>query len=325
MATSVPPAHVRLILTPLDDSFHLDVPADQIHHICKKPLKYLRFWGVIIMSVLGSVNHSRDPDDAVDYEAALIDCGTYYYVYEGADGIPAPAAVNPEILRDFESSCTSSISTLLSCRLKEFEKQVKLRDKRCIFSGAKFVCNAGHIIDFHVDARFKDEIRVNAVNAIQNGLTMNPNIHKLWSMNLLAVIKTPNAVLSMEDILQRARPLVQCRFTLQTITDTIPQAEVTGLLGGYNVDAAFPIDTPHDHRPSALLLHYLYAVRTVHHWGKGQAFLSAEQRPDVPRPAPREATGRTQRRRAERRAADGDGPNVAEQLVLSHTTPSSGS
>ncbi|KAJ7628388.1 hypothetical protein FB45DRAFT_918164, partial [Roridomyces roridus] len=254
MATpAVPPAHVRLILTPLDDSFHLDVPAAQIHNNCKKPLKYLRFLGFIIMSVLGSVNHSRDPDDEVDYDAALIDCGTYYYES------PLPAAVNPQILRDFQSSCTSSISTLLSCLLKEFEKQVELRDKRCIFSGAKFVCNAGHIIDFHVgdecienivDARLKDEIRVNAVDAIQNGLTMNPNIHRLWSMNLLAVIKTPNAVLSMEDIPQRARPLMpltkdskyptDCRFTLQTITDTIPQAEVTGLLGGYNVDAAFP-------------------------------------------------------------------------------------
>ncbi|KAJ7628363.1 hypothetical protein FB45DRAFT_36731 [Roridomyces roridus] len=311
MATPVPPGYIRLILTPQDDSFFLEIPTTVTTRNCRKALKYLRFLGFVILAVLGTIHPSRT-DPEVDYEHDIVDGSTYYYTYPSTAGLPAPGAVYPDILR--RSVLGSAIGTVTSHRLNDFTKDVKKRDKRCIFSNNEIdASDADHIIDFHVgdawikhifDARYNDdeddddydpnETPLNVVDAVQNGFTLSAMIHRYWSMNSLGIIKTPNPALDMADMHEAAAPIfdlepgykypTECRYTLQTLDETMTAIKAEKLFGGFNVDAAFPLHTNHKSRPSGILLHYSYAVLAIRRWGKGQVFLSPDHRPNMTRP-----------------------------------------
>ncbi|KAJ7492928.1 hypothetical protein B0H11DRAFT_2006665 [Mycena galericulata] len=304
----VAPGHVHLILSHSIDSFYLEIPISVIQFNSVHPIKYLRFLGWCVIGILGTVKSDRQGSDLAN-TAPLQDQGRYFYIYNAPDDNAAlQYAVDPEILKT--RSNTPTVDTAMRNRAASFKQVLVNRDAKCVFTGwADDFCEGSHIIPFHKGDEWfelivknrprygEDVSTLTKVDDPRNGILLDGGIHRMAELKRVVVLKTPNTVLSVNDIPARhTRNLADNvkypdgqRYTAQWLEGADPE-HLARLPN--NSDAAFRKHT-HIHKPSPLLLHYNYGVAAVKWWGQGKEHLGIQNRPAIPRPSVpvRAATG----------------------------------
>ncbi|KAJ7639352.1 hypothetical protein FB45DRAFT_905375 [Roridomyces roridus] len=305
MSTAAPPGgHVWLILSHSNDVFYLEIPTRIIKTNCRRPVKYLRFLGWCIMGRSGAIKTDR-AGVAMGDEDTLNDETIYYFVTNAADDAAALRyAVDPEVMKSRSSHSTSSTS--MRTAQDRFKDSLIQRDVVCVFTNSsKLTCQGSHIIPFHKGDEWLDFVvqnrptegedvsDLNSIHDIRNGLLLTGDLHHLMDHKHVAVIKTPNPVLQVDDIPPR-HPLTLLhdggqvqypdgkRYTMQWFKeDRMEQRRFPN-----NADAAFRKDTQLP-GPSPALLHYKYGVAAVYWWGKNaSAYLGISNRPNLARPSP---------------------------------------
>jgi len=203
-----------------------------------------------------------------------------------------------------------------------FRQDLLERDVCCVWTGADESFGvAMHIIPYQrgsewfrliVENRPKygeHATRLHGINNIRNGVFANLHIHQGFDSRRVAILKTPNRILGVDDIpLGTDRELLDnvsyptdSRYTLQWLTTPARFVAVPN-----NGDAAFKKDTKLP-KPSDLLLHYNYGAAAVKMWGHGYEVLQNRAnlpRPAVPVPAPTGASKKVHDRQVEIRKRD---------------------
>ncbi|KAJ7442599.1 hypothetical protein FB451DRAFT_1296971 [Mycena latifolia] len=284
----------------------LEIPNDVALRNTKKPMKYLRFLGSVIVGVQDGNVQRFDKEDGRWTDVSLESTEGYMpdAVYRFVVNHDLPAgqeilrvAVNPAIARNPRTA------TLTELRSASFRDELMARDRGCVFTHAGIrvpgsedddsddedtIAHAAHIFPYtradwlDVLPTTRGELfsheKITDINDVRNGILLQSDIHTAFSKGFLVILKTPNHVLTMDDVPEAAdtwRPSAedqecwkiaypaQVRYTLQLLTK-----------GGFshmhplpNTDAAFASETSHMKLPSELMLHYMYAVSVVKRWG----------------------------------------------------------
>ncbi|KIM36071.1 hypothetical protein M413DRAFT_78713 [Hebeloma cylindrosporum] len=300
MSTIVVPAgHVALVLLEVgNSSFYLEIPIAKINSLCLKPRKYLLYIGSCVLGVDGILARVRD-DVEINTDGGLDDQGIYYYVV--AEDIDLASAIDPDVIKARTHSGTPSEPGTGG---DSFRHGLDERDFLCLWTGLPPQYAEGiHILPHHLGSNWfrviidnrpcldrEDVKTLNDVDDIRNGFLANRFIHTEFELWQVAILKTPNHILTTDDVPPRHnRDLAEdvdyppdgTRFTLQWLVDA--PAVVTALqIVPNNNDAAFKKRTRKP-KPSALLLHYNYGAAAVKHWGKGIDVLRKRVKP--PRPS----------------------------------------
>ncbi|KAF7306319.1 hypothetical protein MIND_00423100 [Mycena indigotica] len=253
-----------------DDNFslRLHIPLDIIRNLCLKPAKFLRFLGYCILGLLGVVKsslHGPPLDDDAELEA-----GATYYFRRPRGKFHLGAIIDLILLKRPSSASSSSVCG-----------SIENRDPFCIFSGSGlYTCETAHIIPFS-KALFLDCIirtRLSsteslagmAIDDVRNAFMVSASYHRSFDNKALAVMKTPNLVLGVEDIPispphSRPRDGIEYpsheRYTAQWLVydpdsnNELPKA----------MDAMFNATSTLD-KPSQILLDYNYGVAALARW-----------------------------------------------------------
>ncbi|KAJ7653837.1 hypothetical protein B0H17DRAFT_957194 [Mycena rosella] len=294
--------HVHLILSHSTDDFYLEIPISVVQSNSVRPIKYLRFLGWCIMGILGTVRSDRAGADLAD-NALLQNQAIYFYVYDAPDDDAAlQYAVDLEVIKA-RSHISASDSSARN-RATSFKETLVQRDASCIFTNApQLLCQGTHIIPFHKGDEWFDLIvksrpaspnedasTLITVDDQRNGMLLGAEVHIVAESRQVAILKTPNLVLGVNDIPAcHTRALPDHikypdgqRYTLQWLDGDSPE-----LLAGIpnNSDATFR-KYPHIPKPSLILLHYKYGAAAVKWWGHGpSSHLGISNRPTMPRPS----------------------------------------
>ncbi|KAI0248995.1 hypothetical protein BJV78DRAFT_1130395 [Lactifluus subvellereus] len=288
------------------DSFYLDIPTSIPPILCQRPRKYLRYLGWCIPGIDGQVamdSPRLEPD--IGNEGPLEDRGVYRY-YD-----PLRYAIDPSVinLRSTVASGQSSHSGTSTLR-QEFCAELAERDACCVFTchpryqamdiipfARPDEASLHHISSYehyrtYVSQWFQlivasrltygeDVSDLNSVNDIRNGMSVVNFIHSSFDSQDYAILKTPNHVLSIEDMpVRHERNLVDevdypasARFTLHLLEDGPRRAHKESNFPWNGRDAVFKTGTNLP-KPSDLLLHYSYGAAAVKRWGQPRRFLS---------------------------------------------------
>ncbi|OAX35777.1 hypothetical protein K503DRAFT_802544 [Rhizopogon vinicolor AM-OR11-026] len=252
------------------------------------PLKYLLFLGWCILGVEGVLALTQD-GDGIDTDGDLDNQGTYHYV---ADTAGLCHAVDLEVIK-LRTSVPSESTNMCD----EFREDLLKRDVCCVWTGAAKEYGVGlHIIPYKrgsewfrliVENRPKYGEQVTGldeINGVRNGMFANSLMHISFNLRCVAILKTPNHILCVDDIPPRTvrSRLVDdvsyptgSRYTLQWL-ETPDE-----FIAPDNGDAAFKKHTRMP-KPSDLLLHYNYGAAAVKRWGHGYEVL--QNRANPPRP-----------------------------------------
>ncbi|KAJ7816651.1 hypothetical protein B0H13DRAFT_2380288 [Mycena leptocephala] len=218
-----------------------------------------------------------------------ISAGVYYFVRDG-EGDVLEHAVDPEAMT------YSHVSQTTHTR-ENFRTLVAERDVACVFTNMNVdFCQGIHIVPFSkggawmkqiVESRIPEEDEdasdLRTIYQIQNGMLVSTILHPLIDNKKLVVMKTPNCILTCNDIphvvitpsSMKTSNTRQIHYTLQWLMATEHhKRDVPN-----NKDAAFKKHSKKP-KPSPLLLHYNYGVAALKWWGKGPEYLlSARTRP----------------------------------------------
>ncbi|KAF7321959.1 ER-Golgi vesicle protein transport Sft2 [Mycena kentingensis (nom. inval.)] len=244
--------------------------------------------------------------DKVADDEGLVECTIYVYVYKPQQPGDSQLryAIYPQIFKR-PSNASSSSGASTQRRNLDFRTEIIERDRMCPFTYQKpHVCQATHIIDFrladaamniivadrmstgHVQADPQDMLIGDSIDDAHNGILLMTTLHTTQeSSKLWAIVKTPNLVLKKSDIppSPTLRAVVDddthlyprdARYTLQLLEDATNFRRLLGTDKG--LDAAFERNLHAASRPSAMLMHYMYGVNAVHHWGHGTECLAPE-------------------------------------------------
>ncbi|KAJ7938694.1 hypothetical protein B0H13DRAFT_1587459 [Mycena leptocephala] len=215
----------------------------------------------------------------------------------GVGFIALQYAVDPEVIKSRSNGSSSNSST----RAASFKASLIGRDVSCIFTDVPpLFCQGTHIILFHkTDEWFdlivknrpagdEDSSTITTVNDQRNGMLFGLEPHIVAKSRQVVVVKTPNPVLDVNDILlHQERDLregikypdaAQC-YTLQWLHG---DEEAEGRISNNSI-ATFRKHT-HIPKPSPLLLHSNYGAAAVKWWGHGNSHLGILNRPAIPRP-----------------------------------------
>ncbi|KAF7371615.1 hypothetical protein MVEN_00017000 [Mycena venus] len=292
--------HIHLILSHSTDDFYLEIPISVVQSNSVRPIKYLRFLGWCIIGILGTVKSDREGVDIVN-TALLQDRGTYFYVYDASDDDAAlQYAVDLDVIK--ARSHISASDSSIRARDAAFKDSLLQRDASCIFtSKPPLFCEGAHIIPFHKGDEWFDLIVKNrpapdenvstltTVDDTRNGMLLDSNAHIVADSRHVVVLKTPNAVLGVDDIPPRHNRALdddikypdEQRYTLQWLHGTAKEQAVVP----NNSDATFRKYT-RILKPSPMLLHYNYGAAAVKWWGHGaSSYLGISNRPTMPRPS----------------------------------------
>ncbi|KAJ6530689.1 hypothetical protein B0H19DRAFT_1191825 [Mycena capillaripes] len=293
--------HIHLILSHSTDDFYLEIPIAVVQSNSVHPIKYLCFLGWCIIGILGTVKSDREGVD-IGNTALLQDRGTYFYVYDAPDDNAAlQYAVDLDVIK--ARSHTSASDTSARNRATSFKESLVQRDASCIFTNAPpLLCQGTHIIPFHKGDEWFDLIvksrpaspnedvsTLTTVDDRRNGMLLGAEAHIVAESRQVAVLKTPNLVLGVNDIPAcHTRTLPDHikypdgqRYTLQWLDGDSPELLVRI---PNNSDATFRKHT-HIPKPSPMLLHYNYGAAAVKWWGHGKSHLEISNRPTMPRPS----------------------------------------
>ncbi|EJU06206.1 hypothetical protein DACRYDRAFT_112953 [Dacryopinax primogenitus] len=127
----------------------------------------------------------------------------------------------------------------------------------------------------------RDEEDKRSINSPANGMFVSPIIHKMFARYACVIVRTPNKVLTTEDIatapenvdrdITGREPLPSIRYTIQYPHPRRLNREIAVRA---NTDALFPTDRHSSiPLPSAKLSHYHLACAFLHHCGKTNAIL----------------------------------------------------
>ncbi|EJU06205.1 hypothetical protein DACRYDRAFT_19475 [Dacryopinax primogenitus] len=180
-------------------------------------------------------------------------------------------------------------------RERAFREVISNRDHSCVFTGTdEDYCEAMHILPhsqgskclqyiddtretengtFRLDRGQEDE---RSINSPANGIFVSSIVHQMFARYACVLVRTPNKVLTTEDIattpenLNREttslEPLPNIRYTIQYPHPPRPGKEKHVPA---NTDALFPTDRDFSiPLPSAKLSHYHLACAFLHHCGK---------------------------------------------------------
>ncbi|KAJ7208827.1 hypothetical protein GGX14DRAFT_453432 [Mycena pura] len=297
---AVAPGHIQLVLSRSTNEFFLQIPISVVQSNCLRPIKYLGFLGWCIIGLPGTVKSDRAAAGLAD-SALLQNQAIYFYVYEASDEDAAlQYAVDLDVIKA-RSHISASNSSVVG-RIAAFKDSLLRRDASCIFTGKPPVfCEGTHIIPYHKGdewfdlivknrpAADEDKSTLTTVDDIRNGMLLGVEAHIVTESRQVVVLKTPNPVLSVDDIPPRhnrtlkddARYPDGIRYTLQWLRGSADEREVVP----NNSDATFKKYT-HLPKPSPMLLHYNYGAAAVKWWGHGAAsYLGIINRPTMPRPS----------------------------------------
>ncbi|KAF7322542.1 Lactamase-B domain-containing protein [Mycena chlorophos] len=346
--------HVRLALSP-DGKLYLHIPVNYIHTNCKLPIKYLLFLAWCILGQRGTIQYDAVP---VAEDEPLIPYQTYEFVPANPTADLFDIAVDMEVI-----ARRSQLSTDSSCTT-EFKDSLRERDVHCVFTGQTAFWTEGmHLVAVHKGDQWfnlitqnraavadADEVFPNGIDGPENGMLVFKGANSAWDTHMFAILKTPNAILEMDDIPPPSPPRFQprhesqqingrpiaisnplnARFTVQWFAGSLHEQSPLPA----NTDAAFNTNAvPRIPLPSALLCHYIYGASAVKHWGRGVEDSALTERANMPRPPPASidaSRGGHRQKRRKTTSANADGQYSAEAswddaewvvLLLSANTP----
>ncbi|KAF8695511.1 hypothetical protein AX14_001769 [Amanita brunnescens Koide BX004] len=175
------------------------IPLDQCSTFAVYPLRWLRSVGFTIYGREGHLSKSKTgPPAEIDDYTADMEAPSYYFVPEGEARL-----VDPDVM----DNRTSNVSSLTDCR-HDFRTNVIGRDgARVITSDLDSNCTACHIIPHNISNAVRhrggtdgsaDDI--NDINDTRNGILLSNLLRQPFGSGKLAFLRTPNFVLSVDDI-----------------------------------------------------------------------------------------------------------------------------
>ncbi|KAJ7272659.1 hypothetical protein B0H12DRAFT_1228667 [Mycena haematopus] len=313
-----------------DNMFFLEIPVVQIDRNCLSQVKYLKYLAFAILGLKGHISRRsfppvRRPQRLADGDNLTVGA-CYQFAHPGAK---VKGKVNGKAFINLRVALTEARSLSTTNRLRSrdgrFKMRLQVRDgDRCVFTGNP-MCQGHHIIPFCKGnealqiikntrpAAGQQNANVAEIEDPRNGFLCDLTIHACLTSGL-AVLPTPNPILSMADIpARRQRNLTQNgtpftfptdrRFTLQFLSQdqNLTDAESHCTTGWQGQDAAFSqaVPTQGNYRasddsnengaytaqgpfayPSEWLLTYAYGSAAVKCWGSSHNIF----KPSIPPP-----------------------------------------
>ncbi|KAF7983186.1 hypothetical protein HWV62_23436 [Athelia sp. TMB] len=320
---SCPDGHVRLHLhqIPSDDTTgadplrdaYLEIPIKTIKTLCLSPLKYLRYLGWSTLGVDGHISTTLQPGTCLPAEVIIKNRKTYYYIVdeEGPLLTMRRQVVDLEVIKA-RTAVTSSSETWSEAP-DQLTDPVRERDLRCVFTGERRpLCAALHLIPrargdewlkcIISNRRGMDggvDIDLDSIDDVRNVLFGSVSIERLLNDRNIAILKTPNHVLDVDDIPHAQDPRLSLtpntgfpngiRFTAQylQLPDDYDTLDSVRHIMPNNSDAMFKTGTPKDDLPAGIIIHYIYGATAFKWWGKHSALLADFVTPRPPAAVPK--------------------------------------
>ncbi|KAJ7231741.1 hypothetical protein B0H12DRAFT_1239858 [Mycena haematopus] len=259
-----------------DNMFFLEIPVVQIDRNCLSQVKYLKYLAFAILGLKGHISRRsfppvRRPQRLADGDNLTVGA-CYQFAHPGAK---VKGKVNGKAFINLRVALTEARSLSTTNRLRSrdgrFKMRLQVRDgDRCVFTGNP-MCQGHHIIPFCKGnealqiikntrpAAGQQNANVAEIEDPRNGFLCDLTIHACLTSGL-AVLPTPNPILSMADIPARR------------------QRELQGL-DDSNENGAYTAQGPFAY-PSEWLLTYAYGSAAVKCWGSSHNIF----KPSIPPP-----------------------------------------
>ncbi|KDQ25258.1 hypothetical protein PLEOSDRAFT_159913 [Pleurotus ostreatus PC15] len=280
---------------PPSERLLLVIPLQKIQSWCFHPAKWLRFVGWTIFHVPeGYLSKDPDGNDRLTDESQLTD---EEFIFYQAPGFNQSAVVEMRVAAPRRTASVTSVTTA-NRRDTDFREKLQCRDQTCVFTS--WDGQACHIIphscgDQQIQMLSEERLilpSIQDIGDLRNGITLIDTLHGFFDKRLIAVLVTPNPILSQEDVPHTDHPcnpvdlrpaLLDMRYTLQIIN--LDDRNLHRLEHNYahnNRDAKFN-DATLTSLPEASLLHYLYGAAILTTFGCSVAAWQASGKWRTPR------------------------------------------
>ncbi|KAH7886545.1 hypothetical protein F5I97DRAFT_1004534 [Phlebopus sp. FC_14] len=243
----------------------LQIPYSDIHRLCLRPLKWLRFVAFTISGAHGDLSETQD-GHPVNYDNTSDLADTYYYITTEQFHLVDYNALNDRVT-----------SSGLTPGRAGFRDNILNRDGSCVITRADSrICDAAHIIPrykgdeyitfvvndrrhLYHEQQFPPEAQELSINTVENGLFLGVGLHRRLGLGMIAFLKTPNFAMQCDDIHRvETDPMPETRITMQymelpTEHDPISPRDVHMTGTG---------ESP----PPSILLDFMYGAAVVKRW-----------------------------------------------------------
>ncbi|KAH8834789.1 hypothetical protein DL96DRAFT_5009 [Flagelloscypha sp. PMI_526] len=269
-----------------EPALYLDIPITVLNSFSPYPRKFLRF---LAFAVLGyECTIFRDNVNIGDI-GDVVGCTVYH-----ARSNTSAVETMDNMIDPYVTARRASTHTKTEHRYN-LTTRLEGRDYTNIFGPTPPVSAVGtHIIPFArgsewlsmlLKARLKepsDHVKsFNDINDLRNCFLTSADLQLEFDAKRVAIIKTPNCILKMDDLFQTVRPIPDRpdsnlsfpnneRYTLHYILDP-SQLGPTGFAYPPNIDAKFKTSTTIP-KPPGVLLHYHYGSAVLLQWGNKAKF-----------------------------------------------------
>ncbi|KAJ7056983.1 hypothetical protein C8F01DRAFT_1256923 [Mycena amicta] len=247
----------------------LEIPAAELEHLTRRPLKWLNFMG---WQIYGRLGHLSATAGGVPVEVEDQNIEDYYFI----SPLP-PRYIDIHVLNDRTSN-----SSHFTARTANFRTQILARDQSCLITGIDPLdSQACHLVphakgDDYIsalsDLRADKEQPVIQIGDIRNGFLLYTGLHRAFGDGDIAILQTPNPYLLPEDIphVPETTPGTP-RHTIQHIAAL---HEVLSRMVPHGQD--LPILGACSEQPSEFILHFIYAAAVLKRWGTKASSLCLE-------------------------------------------------
>ncbi|KAH7886575.1 hypothetical protein F5I97DRAFT_1926900 [Phlebopus sp. FC_14] len=245
----------------------LQIPYSDIHRLCLRPLKWLRFVAFTISGAHGDLSETQD-GHAVNYDNTSDLADTYYYI-----------ATEQFHLVDYNALNDRVTSSDITPGRAGFRGKILNRDGSCVITRAhNRICDASHIIPrckgdeyitfvvndrrhLYHEQQFPPETQELSINTVENGLLLRSDLHQCLGLGIIAFMKTPNFAMQCDDVHRVENdPMPDTRITMQYME---PPTE-------HELYAPLPCDVhmtgTGESSPPSILLDFMYGAAAVQRW-----------------------------------------------------------
>ncbi|KAH7886550.1 hypothetical protein F5I97DRAFT_1926849 [Phlebopus sp. FC_14] len=245
----------------------LQIPYSDIHRLCLRPLKWLRFVAFTISGAHGDLSETQD-GHPVNYDNTSDLADTYYYI-----------ATEQFHLVDYNALNDRVTSSGLTPGRAGFRDNILNRDGPCVITRADSrICDAAHIIPrckgdeyitfvvndrrhLYHEQQFPPGMQELSINTVENGLLLRSDLHQCLGLGIIAFMKTPNFAMQCDDIYRvEPDPIPDTRITMQYME---PPTE-------HELYAPLPRDVhmsgTGESPPPSILLDLMYGAAVVKRW-----------------------------------------------------------
>ncbi|KAI0002222.1 hypothetical protein BJV74DRAFT_817907 [Russula compacta] len=246
----------------------LSIPKEDIKRLTLSPHKWLRFVMFAICGSHGVLSATPGGSPVQDNTTFANILQSYYYMLQDTNGFPPSFidynALNEHITSTAQTPCANG-----------FRDTVLGRDGHCAVTRRKGeVCDAAHIVPRckgtdYIQQVIRSrhylypslEIDISSIDDLRNGILLSPDLHRTFGQGELVFLKTPNFVLSRDDIPSEGVMVYQDLPYRITMQHFVPDSSIQPL-----PDHDAYLIGMEDTLPPAIILDFIYGAAAYKHW-----------------------------------------------------------